>query len=60
MLVNRVGDVGLALGICASFLTFKTVDYFTTFALVPCVLSNTISFFCFDFNALTIIAFLLF
>ena len=31
MLVNRVGDVGLALGICAAFLTFKSVDYFTIY-----------------------------
>jgi len=26
-IVNRVGDVGLALGICAIFLVFETVDY---------------------------------
>ena len=31
MLVNRVGDVGLALGISISFFVFKTVDYSTTF-----------------------------
>jgi NADH-quinone oxidoreductase subunit L len=60
MLVNRVGDVGLALGICVSFLTFKTVDYATTFALVPSVLGKTITFFGFDFFALNVIAFLLF
>ena len=60
MLVNRVGDVGLALGICIIFLTFKTVDYSTAFALVPCVMNNTLSFFGFEFHALTIISFLLF
>ena len=60
MLVNRVGDVGLALGICIIFLTFKTVDYSTAFALVPCVLNKTLSFFGFEFHALTIISFLLF
>jgi len=60
MLVNRAGDIGLALGICLIFLTFKTVDYSTTFALVPCVLDKTLSFFCFEFHALTIISFLLF
>ena len=27
MLVNRVGDLGLALGISAIFLTFKSIDY---------------------------------
>ena len=60
MLVNRVGDVGLALGICAAFLTFKSVDYFTIFALTPCVLNKTITFFCFEFNAISVISFLLF
>jgi len=60
MLVNRVGDVGLALAICISFLTFKTVDYATTFALSPLVLDKTLSFLGFEFNVLTIIAFLLF
>jgi len=60
MLVNRVGDIGLAIGICLSFLTFKTVDYATTFALIPCSLEKTLTFFSFDFNAVTIISFLLF
>lgn len=60
MLVNRVGDVGLALGICLIFLTFKSVDYSVTFALTPCVLDKTVSFFGFDFHALSLIAFLLF
>jgi len=60
MLVNRVGDIGLALGICLVFLTFKTIDYSTVFALIPCVSTNTVSFFSYDFNVLTIISFLLF
>lgn len=60
MLVNRVGDVGLALGICLIFLTFKSLDYFTVFALIPCVIDKTITFLGFDFHAVTIISFLLF
>lgn len=60
MLVNRVGDVGLALGICIVFLTFKTVDYSTAFAMVPCVIGKTTTFFCVEFHALSIISFLLF
>jgi len=60
MLVNRVGDVGLALGICLIFLTFKTVDYDTVFSLVPCVCDKTVSVFCFDLNVITIICFFLF
>jgi len=34
MIVNRVGDVGLALGIFAVFYQFKAVDYATVFATV--------------------------
>jgi len=60
MLINRVGDVGLALGICLIFLTFKSIDYSIVFALVPCVLNENISFFGFNFHALTLISFLLF
>jgi NADH-ubiquinone oxidoreductase chain 5 len=45
MIVNRVGDVGLALGICAIFLVFKSVDYCTVFALVPCVTTKTFFLF---------------
>jgi len=60
MLVNRVGDLGLALGICVVFLTFKTVDYLTVFSLVPCAINTNISFFSFDVDRLTVIALLLF
>lgn len=60
MLVNRVGDIGLALGICVCFLTFKTLDYVTIFALIPCVIGKSLTFFCFDFNAITVISFLIF
>jgi NADH-quinone oxidoreductase subunit L len=60
MLVNRVGDIGLALGICLIFLTFKSVDYSIVFALSPCVINKTVTFLGFDFHALTIISFLLF
>jgi NADH-quinone oxidoreductase subunit L len=60
MLVNRVGDVGLALGICVSFMTFKTVDYALTFALVPVVLNKSFVFFGFDLDVVTVISLLLF
>jgi NADH-quinone oxidoreductase subunit L len=60
MLVNRVGDIGLALGICVSFLTFKTVNYDVTFALIPVFLNKTIVFFGFDVDVMTIISLLLF
>lgn len=35
MLVNRVGDFGLPLGIFGFFISFGAVDYATVFALVP-------------------------
>jgi len=60
MIVNRVGDVGLAIGISITFLTFKTVDYATVFALIPCTVDKVITFINFDLNVLTVISFLLF
>jgi len=60
MLVNRVGDIGLMLGICATFLSFKTIDYAIIFALEPIVINKTISFFGIDFSVNTVISFLLF
>jgi NADH-quinone oxidoreductase subunit L len=60
MLVNRVGDLGLMLGICTVFLIFKSVDYAIVFAMTPLVINKTISFFGFDFSVISIIAFLLF
>jgi NADH:ubiquinone oxidoreductase subunit 5 (subunit L)/multisubunit Na+/H+ antiporter MnhA subunit len=60
MLVNRVGDVGLMLGICCAFLTFKTVDYAVIFAMTSLIVDKTVSFFGFTFSALNIISFLLF
>jgi NADH:ubiquinone oxidoreductase subunit 5 (subunit L)/multisubunit Na+/H+ antiporter MnhA subunit len=60
MLVNRVGDVGLALAICVTFLVFKTTDYSVIFSLTPCVQFKSITFFGFEFNVLSLISFLLF
>ncbi len=60
MLVNRIGDVGLALGICLIFLNYKTVDYNTVFALTPMVLDKTCYIFGTQVNILVIISLLLF
>jgi NADH-quinone oxidoreductase subunit L len=60
MLVNRVGDLGLMLGICTVFLIFKSVDYAIVFAMTPLVINKTILFFGFDFSVISIITFLLF
>ena len=60
MLVNRVGDFGLALGIFAIFLTFKSIDYATVFAAAPTVLGQTTTFFNFEVDTLNLICLLLF
>jgi NADH-quinone oxidoreductase subunit L len=57
MLVNRVGDVGLALALCAIFLTFKSLDYNIVFSLVPCAINSNFSFLSFDFDRLSVISF---
>jgi proton-translocating NADH-quinone oxidoreductase chain L len=60
MLMNRVGDFGLALGVMVLFSVFKTVDFATIFALAAhygdavCVFCNQ------EFHALTVICILLF
>jgi NADH:ubiquinone oxidoreductase subunit 5 (subunit L)/multisubunit Na+/H+ antiporter MnhA subunit len=60
MLVNRIGDIGLMLGVCATFLTFKSVDYAVIFALTPLAINKTFSFFCFELSAISVISFFLF
>jgi len=60
MLVNRVGDVGLMLGICAIFLAFKSVDYAVIFALTPVLIDKTLLFFGFNLSVISVVSFLLF
>jgi len=60
MIVNRIGDAGLALGICIIFITFKTVDYSVVFSCVNLVKYQQFSFLSFSFDKLFIIAFFLF
>jgi len=42
MLVNRVGDFGLALGIFAIFYQFHSVEYATVFATAPALATSTL------------------
>jgi NADH-ubiquinone oxidoreductase chain 5 len=66
MLVNRVGDFGLALGIMGCFSIFASVDYSTIFACAtPCNDATNsqlarIFFFNAEFDAITIVCILLF
>ena len=58
--VNRVGDFGFALGIFGVFALAGAVDLDTAFAQGPAMAGKTLSFFGFQFNALTAICLLLF
>ena len=60
MLVNRIGDLGLALGIGAIFLTFKSIDYPIVFSLASLCEYNTFTFLSFEFDRITVITLLLF
>ena len=60
MLVNRVGDFGLALGIMALFSILKTVDFSTAFACAPSIASTSLIFCNIEIDALTCICILLF
>jgi NADH:ubiquinone oxidoreductase subunit 5 (subunit L)/multisubunit Na+/H+ antiporter MnhA subunit len=57
MIVNRIGDAGLAVSLCLIFLTFKSFDYATVFALAPKAV-DVYTFF--EIKRLTLITFLLF
>jgi len=60
MVINRIGDFGLALGIFSIFVAFKTVDYSTVFSLIPYFDGYSISFLQFNFDLVTLIGLLLF
>jgi len=60
MIVNRVGDFGLALGIFSIFITFNSVEYSTVFALVPLFENDILTFLGFECHLLTLIGILLF
>jgi len=60
MLVNKIGDFGLALGILGIFSVFKTVDYTTVFACVPYFTNHSILFFNVPVDSITLISCLLF
>ena len=57
---NRVGDVGLALGIMTIFLVFESVNFDTVFAQLKDKKEFILPFLGFEFNAIELIAFLLF
>ena len=60
MVLNRVGDVGLALGIFLIFSVYKSIDYCTVFALTPFFINETFNFLTFEFSLLNLICIFLF
>jgi len=60
MIINRIGDFGLALGILTIFVKYQSVDYGTVFSLTPMFVGESFYFLNFDINLLTIIGILLF
>ena len=59
-LVNRVGDLGFALGIMAIFFVFNAVEFDTVFAAAPAYVGTSIEFLGARFDTLTVICLLLF
>ena len=60
ILVNRVGDFGLALGIFGLFFETGSVEYSTVFSVVPFFFSKTFTFFGLHFHSATLFSFILF
>jgi len=60
MLMNRVGDVGLALGIMALYTQCQTVNFACAFACAPRLAETTFTFCTMEVDVLTTICILLF
>lgn len=48
MVINRIGDFGLALGIFSVYYVFNSVEYSTVFALAPFFANDVLFFFGFE------------
>ena len=59
MILNRVGDFGLVLGILIIFVKLKAVDYATVFAVIPLFSEHNFVFLNITFNLIDIVGFLL-
>jgi len=60
MIVNRIGDFGLAIAIFTLYFYFKTLDYGVIFSLAPEFSNCKILFFSTEVNLLDFIGFFLF
>jgi NADH-quinone oxidoreductase subunit L len=60
IIVNKVGDFGLSLGIVMIFSVFNSFDYHVVFSLVPELINEKFFFFGFEFDKITVITFFIF
>ena len=60
MVLNRIGDFGLVIGILIIFVNFKSIDYCTVFALTPYFYNTKFIFLGIDFKLINIISIFLF
>lgn len=60
VIVNRIGDFGLLLGILFCFLHFKSVEYSPIFALVPYFCNKKLCLFTLECDVLSVIGLLFF
>ena len=60
MIMNRIGDFGLALGIFFIYAYMGALDYSTVFALAPYYVDYNVTFLNMEFKLLNIVALLLF
>jgi NADH-ubiquinone oxidoreductase chain 5 len=60
MIINRIGDFCLVIGILLMYVNFKAVDYSTLASLCPYFKTQTVNFLNMDFNLLSLICVFLF
>jgi NADH-ubiquinone oxidoreductase chain 5 len=60
MIVNRIGDFGLSLGLFTIYFVFNSIDYSVVFSLVYNFINYKLIFFNFEIHSLTLISLLLF
>lgn len=60
MIMNRIGDFGLTLGMLAIYMNFGALDYSTVFACAPYFIGANVSFLNLEVNLLDLICLLLF
>jgi len=60
MIINRIGDFCLIIGILVIFINFKSIDYATVASLTPFFKTTNVNFLNFDLNILSLICIFLF